>query len=106
MALMMLWLQAMLGRCASAALSVPDSDYFTDRYLLAKDTIQLVENHSEAIAMPALAQHNKNCTIAENKARERFRSLYPQSQDNGRRLSAHFGRNAGCTVRMAFRLPP
>jgi hypothetical protein len=93
-----------LAACASGKFEVQDADLFTDGYALDKNTVQLVESHDDAsLVLPASERHARNCNTAEIKARNRHRSAFPQSRDEGRRLSARFDKNAGCTVRMAFR---
>lgn len=90
--------------CASGKYHVPDAEFFTDGYALDKNTVQLVENHEDAsLVLPAAERHARNCDAAELKARNRHRVAFPQSRDEGKRLSERFDKNAGCTVRMAFR---
>ncbi|GAB4441780.1 MAG: hypothetical protein OHK0011_24180 [Turneriella sp.] len=90
--------------CASGQYQVPDAEFFTDGYALDKHTVQLVESHEDgSLVLPAAERHTRNCEAAEAKARNRHRSAYPQSRDEGKRLSERFDKNAGCTVRMAFR---
>lgn len=90
--------------CASGKFQVADKDFFTDGHAFDKNTLQLVESHEDrALMLPAFARFERNCAAAEAKARERHRAAYPQSRDEGVRLSVRFDRNAGCTVRMAFR---
>lgn len=94
----------LLTACVSTKFQVADKDFFTDGYALDKKTLQLVESHEDrSLMLPAEARFERNCAAAEAKARERHRAAYPQSKDEGVRLSARFDRNAGCTVRMAFR---
>jgi hypothetical protein len=90
--------------CASGKYQVPDADFFTDGYPLDKQTVQIVESHEDkSLMLPAAERHARNCEAAEAKARKRHRAAYPHSRDQGKRLSARFDKNAGCTVRMAFR---
>ncbi len=94
----------LLVACASGKFQVQDGDFFTDGYALDKNTVQLVESHEDAsLVLPASERHARNCDAAELKARNRHRVAFPQSRDEGKRLSERFDKNAGCTVRMAFR---
>ncbi len=99
------WLPALfLLACTSGKYLVPDAEFFTDGYALDKQTLQLVESHEDAsLLLPAAERYARNCESAEVKARNRHRVAYPQSRDEGKKLSTRFDRNAGCTVRMAFR---
>jgi len=90
--------------CASGRYQVPDAEFFTDGYALDKQTLQVVESHEDAsLLLPAAERYARNCESAEVKARNRHRVAYPQSRDEGKKLSTRFDKNAGCTVRMAFR---
>ena len=94
----------LLVACSSSKFQVQDGDFFTDGYALDKNTVQLVESHEDAsLVLPASERHARNCDAAELKARNRHRVAFPQSRDEGKRLSERFDKNAGCTVRMAFR---
>lgn len=99
------WIAAVfLPACASGKFQVPDAEFFTDGYALDKNTVQVVESHEDStLVLPAAERHARNCEAAEVKARNRHRAAHAQSRDEGKRLSARFDRNAGCTVRMAFR---
>lgn len=90
--------------CASGKFQVPDAEFFTDGYPLDKNTVQVVESHEDgSLVLPVAERHTRNCEAAEAKARNRHRGAHPQSRDEGKKLSARFDRNGGCTVRMAFR---
>lgn len=99
------WLAGLfLLACASGKFQVADAEFFTDGLALDKNTIQIVESHEDStLVLPAAERHARNCEAAEAKARNRHRAAYPQSRDEGKRLSERFDKNAGCTVRMAFR---
>lgn len=99
------WLAGMLVvACASGKFHVPDAEFFTDGYALDKNTVQVVESHEDgSLVLPAAERHTRNCEAAEAKARNRHRGTHPQSRDEGKKLSARFDKNGGCTVRMAFR---
>jgi hypothetical protein len=67
--------------------------------------IQFVESAEDtSLIAPAGERFTANCLAAQNKAAARYKSKYPQSTDSGKLLSERFDKNAGCTVRMAFRL--
>lgn len=94
----------LLFSCASGRFQVTDADLFTDGLALDQDTLQLVESYEDpSLLLPAAERHARNCDAAEARARTRHRAAYAQSQDAGKRLAARFDKNAGCTVRMAFR---
>lgn len=97
-------LALLFGACASGNYLVPDVDYFSDGYVLDKNTIQVVESFEDpGLVMPAAERFARNCESAEARARARHRAVFTASKDDGVRLSARFDRNAGCTVRMAIK---
>ena len=93
-----------LVACNSGKYLVADADFYTDGFKLSDKVIQLVESKSDkADNQPAEGRYRQNCDAAENQARVRFQKDYPTARDQGKRLGERFEKNAGCTVRMAFR---
>lgn len=94
----------MLAACASKEFRVNDEHFFADKHDLGKGYIQYVEfSEKVTVAEPSVSRFRKNCLEAEAAARVRFKTDSPTSKDEGRRISEHFEKNAGCRVRMAFR---
>lgn len=90
--------------CNSAQFTVADNDFYSDKFKLNDKYTQLVETqHDKSDSLPAVERFASNCVAAENSARARFKTLYPTSADAGRRIGEKFEKNAGCTVRMAFK---
>lgn len=95
----------LLTACTSAKFIVPDDQFFTDGYALDTDYVQFVESADDLnLNTPAAERFKTNCAAAQSKAGARYKSKYPQGTDSGKLLSERFDKNAGCTVRMAFRL--
>ena len=89
--------------CTSAEFRVSDEHFFADGHALGGNYLQYVELSDKAPATePTMERFGKNCHDAEAAARVRFKAAYPQARDEGRRLSEHFEKNAGCRVRMVF----
>ena len=90
--------------CNSMKFTVADADYYSDGYKLDGKYIQLIESVSDKTdSRPAAERFAENCVTAENQARARFKTLHPTWQDTGKRIGERFDKNAGCTVRMAFK---
>lgn len=91
--------------CASSKFNIPDDQFFADGYTIDANYIQFVESADDpALNAPAAERFRANCTLAQHKAGVRHKSKYPQSTDGGKLLSERFDKNAGCTVRVAFRI--
>ncbi|MBS0618900.1 MAG: hypothetical protein JSR44_11975 [Spirochaetes bacterium] len=98
-------LSVLLLACGSRKFLVTDDNFFRDGYPLESNYIQFVELVEEKnSAIPTKQRFEQNCILAEEKARSRFHSAYPQAKDSGMRLSEHFEKSAACRVRMAFRI--
>jgi hypothetical protein len=92
--------------CTSTKFLVPDDQFFTDGHTLDANYVQFVESAEDpALNGPAAERYRANCAAAWNKAGVRYKSKYPQATDTGKLLSERFDKNAGCTVRIAFRIP-
>ncbi len=84
--------------------NVADADFYSDGYKLDGKYVQLVETVSDKTdSRPAATRFTENCVTAENQAKARFKALHPTWVDQGKRIGERFEKNAGCTVRMAFK---
>lgn|GEM_PF-6282401 len=84
--------------------NVADADFYSDGYKLDGKYVQLVETVPDKTdSRPAALRFAENCVAAENQARARFKNLHPTWPDQGKRIGERFEKNAGCTVRMAFK---
>ncbi|MFO1472054.1 MAG: hypothetical protein U1F27_13580 [Turneriella sp.] len=90
--------------CNSMKFIVADADYYSDGYKLDGKYVQLIESVADKTdSRPAAERFAENCVTAENQARARFKGLHPTWRDEGKRIGERFDKNAGCTVRMAFK---
>lgn len=95
----------LLTGCSTTKYTVPDDQFFTDGHAIDANYVQLVESADDpTLNAPAAERFRANCAAAQNKAGVRFKSKYPQATDSGKLLSERFDKNAGCTVRMAYRI--
>ena len=91
-------------RCNSLKFHVADADFYSDGYKLDGKYVQLIETVPDKTdSRPAALRFAENCVTAENQAKARFKSLHPTWLDQGKRIGERFEKNAGCTVRMAFK---
>jgi hypothetical protein len=90
--------------CASTPSAVTDDNFFKDNFVIDKNFIQLVESYADPrLTALAAERFEKNCAEAKIRAIARFKMLYPTTVEKGQVMDLRFDRDAGCTVRMAFR---